>query len=98
MDRILREPDSPERQAAVPDPKKESHELIVEAAKAARDHVRTITKSLPADVQAATLQKWLDYLESGARVIWGEVQDQATAYRIFETMNDRGLKLSALIS
>jgi len=28
-------------------------------------------------------------------VIWVEVQDQATAYRIFETMNDRGLKLSA---
>jgi hypothetical protein len=46
-------------------------------------------------VQASTLHKWLDFLESGARVIWVEVQDQATAYRIFETMNDRGLKLSA---
>lgn len=75
--------------------RKESHELILEASKVAADHVKTITKSLPADVQAATLHKWLDYLQSSARVIWVEVQDQATAYRIFETMNDRGLKLSA---
>ncbi len=56
---VLKEPDSSERKAAAPDPKKQSHKLIV------------------------------------ARVIWVEVQDQATAYRIFETMNDRGLKLSA---
>ncbi len=93
--KILREPDNSERKAVVPDPKKESHELIEEAAKAAADHVKTITKSLPANVQADTLHKWLDYLQNKARVIWVEVQDQATAYRIFETMNDRGLKLSA---
>lgn len=93
--RVLREPNHPDRKAVKPDPKKESHELIEEAAQAAADHVKVITKSLPADVQASTLQKWLDYLESGARVIWVEVQDQPTAYRIFETMNDRGLKLSA---
>jgi hypothetical protein len=95
VSRILKEPDDPDRKSAVPDPKKESHELILEASKVAADHVKTITKSLPADVQAATLHKWLDYLQSSARVIWVEVQDQATAYRIFETMNDRGLKLSA---
>ena len=77
------------------DPKKESHELIENAAKAAAEHVKAITKNLPADVQATRLHEWLDYLETGARVIWVEVQDQATAYRIFETMNDRGLKLSA---
>lgn len=28
-------------------------------------------------------------------MIWVKVEDQPTAYRIFETMNDRGLKLSA---
>lgn len=93
--RVLREPNSPERLAARPDPKKESHELIEAAAVAAAAHVKVITKNLPADVQASTLHKWLDFLETGARVIWVEVQDQATAYRIFETMNDRGLKLSA---
>lgn len=92
---ILREPDNPERIAATPDPQKESHGLIKEAARVASEHVKAITKNLPPDVQGATLQKWLDFLQDGARVIWVEVQDQATAYRIFETMNDRGLKLSA---
>lgn len=93
--RVLREPGHPDRKAAKPDPRKESHSLIEEAAKAAAAHVKAITQNLPADVQASRLQEWLDYLEDGARVIWVEVQDQATAYRIFETMNDRGLKLSA---
>lgn len=93
--RILRAPDHPDRQKAVPDPKKESHEFLVEAAEAAAEHVKIITKSLPADVQVTTLHTWLDYLEKSARVIWVEVQDQPSAYRIFETMNDRGLKLSA---
>jgi hypothetical protein len=93
--RVLRKPDHPDRKAAKPDAKKESHELIEDAAMAAAEHVKVITRNLPADVQAATLQKWLDFLQDGARVIWVEVQDQPTAYRIFETMNDRGLKLSA---
>jgi hypothetical protein len=93
--RVLREPDHPDRKSAVPDPKKESHELIDEAAKAAAEHVKAITRNLPSEVQASTLHRWIDYLENNARVIWVEVQDQATAYRIFETMNDRGLKLSA---
>jgi len=93
--KILREPDHPERQKVVADPKKESHELLEKAAEAAAELVKTITKSLPSDVQVANLHTWLDYLEKSARVIWVEVQDQPTAFRIFETMNDRGLKLSA---
>ena len=93
--RVLRDPDHTDRKSALPYPKKESHELIDAAAKAAAEHVKVITKSLPSDIQASTLHKWIDYLENNTRVIWVEVQDQATAYRIFETMNDRGLKLSA---
>lgn len=93
--RILRPPDHPDRQKVVPDPKKESHALINDAAKVAAEHVKAITKNLPPDVQVMTLNAWIDYLEKGTRLIWVEVQDQPTAYRIFETMNDRGLKLSA---
>jgi hypothetical protein len=50
---------------------------------------------LPSADKAQLLQKWLDFLAEGARVIWVEVADEKTAFRIFETMNDRGLKLSA---
>jgi uncharacterized protein with ParB-like and HNH nuclease domain len=91
IDRILKRPDK--RKGIEPD--KGSLELIDEAAEEAAEHVKTITKNLQPDVQANILQKWMDYLEESARVIWVEVKDQATAYRIFETMNDRGLKLSA---
>jgi hypothetical protein len=91
VDRVLKKPNERKKLEAT----KESLELINEAAQEAADHVKTITKNLPPDVQVNTLQKWIDYLEGSARVIWVEVKDQATAYRIFETMNDRGLKLSA---
>ena len=94
--RILCEPDDPKRVNKLnADDTKESHKRIHQVAEAAAVHVRAVTNKLPTDVQGATLQKWIDYLERSARVIWVEVQDQATAYRIFETMNDRGLKLSA---
>jgi hypothetical protein len=41
------------------------------------------------------LKKWVKFLEAGARVIWVSVPDESSAYTIFETMNDRGLALSA---
>jgi uncharacterized protein DUF262/uncharacterized protein DUF1524 len=95
IDRILRNPDEPQRKAAKADPKKDSHARILEAASAAKAYVADITSPLQPPERISLLHKWLDYLESGARVIWVEVEDQKTAYRIFETMNDRGLKLSA---
>ena len=93
VNRILRPPDSAERKAS--DAQRDSHELIDQAAQEAAEFIKAITKNLHSDAQSKLLQEWIDYLEKSARVIWVEVQDQATAYRIFETMNDRGLKLSA---
>ena len=95
VDRILRTPDEEERKTSKPDPKKESHELIAAAAKAAAAHIQTITKQLSPSDKAQLLHRWLDFLSDGARVIWVEVADEQTAFRIFETMNDRGLKLSS---
>ena len=37
------------------------------------------------------LKIWKDFIEDRARVIRVEVADDSTAFRIFETMNDRGL-------
>lgn len=92
---VLRLPSDPDRKTASPDPKKESHTLIKEAADSIRGYVRNITMNLSSAAQGELLERWMVYLENRARVIWVEVGDQATAYRIFETMNDRGLKLSA---
>jgi hypothetical protein len=41
------------------------------------------------------LNLWLDFIEDCLQVIWVQVVDERTAFTIFETMNDRGLKLSA---
>lgn len=40
--------------------------------------------------------KWVDFFRNQARIILVTVQDEATAYIVFETMNDRGLELSAI--
>ena len=96
INRVLHEPNHPERLSAIPDPKKESHARIEEAANIAANYVaNAIGPKLHSSDKVELLHEWLDFLEKGARVIWVEVEDQPTAYRIFETMNDRGLKLSA---
>src|SRR5258708_8771313 len=94
-DSVLRNPTDAKRLAAKPDPKKESHIRIATAYSIASEHIATITKSVTPAAASKLLHRWLDFVEKGARVIWVEVEDQPTAYRIFETMNDRGLKLSA---
>ncbi|GAA1846736.1 DUF262 domain-containing protein [Pseudonocardia alni subsp. carboxydivorans] len=43
---------------------------------------------------AAELNRWIDHLESGARVIMVATQSDADAFQIFETLNDRGLPLT----
>jgi hypothetical protein len=94
VDRVLRAPTEPERLQAVANSNKISHERIDRAAKVVAKFVFGITDALPHAKRMKLLQDWLLFLESGARVIWVEVGDQPTAYRVFETMNDRGLRLS----
>jgi hypothetical protein len=42
----------------------------------------------------STLLKWKKFIEEGAFVIVVTAQDEVGAYRIFETLNDRGLRAS----
>lgn len=75
---------------------KESHARLALAKQLAAEHVANIVAGLAlGEAQANKLHRWLDFLDQGARVIWVEVTRERTAYIIFETMNDRGLKLSA---
>jgi Protein of unknown function DUF262/Protein of unknown function (DUF1524) len=96
QNRILSRADDSKRQAAEKaTPTKESHKRINKAAELAATHVKRTVAALRDKDKAAHLHKWLDFLDEGARVIWVQVADGRTAYVIFETMNDRGLKLSA---
>ena len=92
--RILLQPDAAERRAAKP--QRESHKRIEKAANIAKSFVETtMASNLPAGQASNNLHRWLDFIKAGLRVIWVQVADERTAFTIFETMNDRGLKLSA---
>ena len=96
--RVLLPKSDPRRQEIVKIQKnlKPSHANINKAVMLAAAKVRSIVKDIRPEDQFELLRKWVNFLEKGARVIWVEVQDESSAYTIFETMNDRGLALSAI--
>ncbi len=71
---------------------KESHERIARAAEIASRQIIGIAEAT--NDPTTRLIDWLDFLAKRARVIRIQVQDSANAFRIFETLNDRGLKLA----
>lgn len=94
-DRVLLRESDPAREAAEPQKTRESHKRIEAAAKIAKKQVAAIVASRTPMDASKQLNKWLDFIKDKLTVIWVQVADQKTAFRIFETMNDRGLKLSA---
>jgi len=73
----------------------ESHERINEACLLAYEHVRNIVAPLPETARSEILYNWVNYLVERAMVICVTVSDDRSAYVVFETMNDRGLRPSA---
>jgi hypothetical protein len=91
--RILSRPDSPEGNVQ-PDKNRDSHFRIIEAAEIAKARIKQIVDPFDPQKRADKLADWLDYPKERARVIWISVSDDANAYTIFETLNDRGADLS----
>ena len=92
--RILLRPEHTERRASRP--QRDSHKRIQAAARIASDFIKTsIVSNLPPEQAIRDLHRWLDFIKDSLRVIWVRVGDERTAFTIFETMNDRGLRLSA---
>jgi hypothetical protein len=91
--RILSRPNDPARNTE-PDKNRDSHRRILDAAQEARARVEQITSPFSKEQRAGKIADWLEYLETRARVIWISVPDDANAYTIFETLNDRGAELS----
>lgn len=77
-----------------PTPTKPSHELLRNAAELARQRVLAIVAHLNENDHGDALNAWVEYLESRAAVVLLKVPDDANAYRMFETLNDRGLRVS----
>lgn len=72
-----------------------SHKRIDAAARIAAAQVKKIAAAHNGnDNQSTALRGWIKFLKKGVRVIWVSVQDEANAFVMFETLNDRGLQLS----
>lgn len=103
--RVIRRPDEEERKqlhkrTGTPANQKntlpQSHKRIDDAAKIIGKYVKNkLVAQLPEDDAIERLNKWLDFIDQSLRVILIRVADERTAFTIFETMNDRGLRLSA---
>ena len=71
-----------------------SHKLLKNAYFRAAKRVEMIANSVSGVDAPATLNNWIDYLEHSAQVILLRAHDQSRAFKMFETLNDRGLRTS----
>lgn len=86
----LAPPKSAERQTK---PSTDSHRRIAEALATIREAIDDVARAAPKD-PLTTLLDWIEYLHDSVHVIVVQVPDEANAFLIFETLNDRGLDLS----
>jgi hypothetical protein len=88
--RVLVLPDDPGRTLTISKP---SHHRIDRAATLAREHVDQLATRHGKGATDA-LTDLVAYLTDSVKVIWVQVPDDANAFMVFETLNDRGLALA----
>lgn len=80
--------------AARPEATMISHKLISVAFDECAAHIRNVVSGFDVKDHGDVLNKWLTFLEHRATVILLKVPSDVNAYKMFETLNDRGLKTS----
>ncbi len=87
---ILSDPSSPARQER---PGRRSHERIRKAMQLAREKVSSIVDAYKKTAdRTKRLKHWVEYIRDNAVVIVLYLLNNQNAFRMFETLNDRGLK------
>jgi hypothetical protein len=81
-----------ENDAERPQPTQSSHMLIKQAFAEAKKQVKKIVAGLNKKDHGDTLNQWVSFLEHGVQIILVRAPTGANAYRMFETLNDRGLR------
>ena len=71
-----------------------SNRKLGDAAKTIQKYFADVLKPIPQPSQKDELKRWLNFIEHAAEVIVLKVPDNGNAYMMFETLNDRGLKVS----
>lgn len=93
---ILSRPDSPDRESVTAIPKGSSNSRLFAAAMAAKSHVEKLVAPYSAKEGRQRLLEWMKFLEDSVAVIVIRTTGQIDAYKMFETLNDRGLKASQI--
>jgi hypothetical protein len=89
---VVHRPGEPQRLVRA---RKASHERIADAVKLAQERVRIITGGYTKDAdKLARLKHWVRYLAEDVLVIVLKLPSDLNAFRMFETLNDRGLRTS----
>jgi Protein of unknown function DUF262/Protein of unknown function (DUF1524) len=73
---------------------KPSHRFIRDAFEQAQTQIKRIVSGFDPKDHGDVLNKWIRFIEHGAQVILLQVPSDVNAYKMFETLNDRGLKTS----
>jgi Protein of unknown function (DUF1524) len=86
---------APEQRESDLESKFKSNDRVRAAATKARDHVRNITAALPKKDRPARLYEWIEFLHNKALVVAITVPSHISdSFRMFETLNARGLQAS----
>ncbi len=75
-------------------PQKTSHKHIQEAFNISKAQIKNIVAGFNVKDHENALNKWIDFIEHKAVAILLTVDNSINAYKMFETLNDRGLKTS----
>lgn len=76
------------------EPAKRSHRLIQEAYQIIKQRIFSYEKNGGPEYAKSYLKDWMHYLQRKAKVMMLTVSNSESAFKMFETLNDRGLKTS----
>ena len=71
---------------------RESHQLLLQAQQFAKDHVKNVVSTFDVKDHGDVLNRWISFIEHQALVVLLRVPNNADAFRMFETLNDRGVR------
>lgn len=71
-----------------------SHNRIQDAFNKCKEHIKNVVSTYAEKDHADILNRWVLFIQDKALVVLVRVTDEANAYKMFETLNDRGLKTS----
>ena len=73
---------------------RDSHERLLSAYQLAKKHLSLVAQPVKETERTRVYQRWMSFIEHKARAILLIVPTTVNAFKMFETLNDRGLKVS----